>query len=388
MTCSIPEPSQPVTTIPAVPSRRQVQPAGEDSAPGSTPHAAPLLADLTTIGVGGPAGELVNATSEDEILDAARHAAGNDRPLLMLGGGSNILAADSGFDGITIRDTRSSIEQIDISGCGGAQVRVSAGTSWDELVVYAISNGFMGLEALSGIPGTVGAAPVQNIGAYGQEVSQTLWSVWAYDRQRDRRVELALSELHLGYRSSVLKESIGEWGPSPRWIVLAVNFQFHLANLSSPIRYAQLAQTLGVSIGDRVPATRVREAVLELRKSKGMILDDDDRDTFSCGSFFTNPVVDAGVELPEGAPAYDAGEGRRKTSAAWLIDHAAFGKGFGADLGEGRATLSTKHTLALTNRGGATADDVVELARVVRDGVRDKFGITLVPEPVLLNLSL
>ena len=329
----------------------------------------------------------MEATTEEELIETIREVDAQGRQLLFVGGGSNILASDEPFDGVVLRDARSKIVLTQEGGCEGANLRVLGGTDWDELVVHTIENEWMGLEALSGIPGTVGAAPVQNIGAYGQEVASSVARVRVWDRQKNRSHEFALSDLKFGYRTSILKESLNEgWGPSPRYIVLYVDFQLRIASLSAPVQYAQLAKTLGVEPGKRVPAVDVRAAVLDLRRSKGMVLDDSDRDTYSCGSFFTNPVLtpEQADRLPEGAPRFPADGGLVKTSAAWLIQHAGFGRGFG----DGSAGLSTKHALALTNRGGATASDLVALARTVRDGVAERFGVVLVPEVNLVGLSL
>jgi UDP-N-acetylmuramate dehydrogenase len=256
----------------------------------------------------------------------------------------------------------------------------------------------MGVEALSGIPGSTGATPVQNVGAYGQEVAQTIATVRVWDRGRGRVRTLPLVDLAFGYRTSLLKRSMralpddgadagAPWFPTPRYVVLDVTFQLRVAPLSEKIRYAELASTLDIAVGERAPLAEVREAVLMLRRRKGMVLDPTDADTRSAGSFFTNPVLteaDAAV-LPDDAPRYPAGEGLVKSSAAWLIEHAGFAKGFGLP---GPAALSTKHTLALTNRGGANAGDVLTLARTVRDGVQQRFGVVLEPEPVLVGTAL
>jgi len=369
------------------------------------------LAALTTLRVGGPVRELVDAASESEIVEAVRTADEAGTPVLVLGGGSNLLVSDEGFDGVVVRDTRRGIEGVADSSCAGANVVVPAGQPWDEVVATAVAEGWMGVEALSGIPGSTGATPVQNVGAYGQEVAETLSSVRVYDRLERRTRMLAVGELGLGYRTSVLKRSLSDadasggrtWGPTGRYVVLEVTFQLRLATLSAPVRYAELARRLDVAVGGRVPAAEVREAVLELRRGKGMVLDDADHDTWSAGSFFTNPVLttaEADAMLPEDAPRFPVTdhtriaqigaaapvvEGLVKSSAAWLISRAGFDKGFGAP---GPATLSTKHSLALTNRGSATAADLLALARTVRDGVRDAFGVTLVPEPVLVGVSL
>ncbi|WP_182353745.1 UDP-N-acetylmuramate dehydrogenase [Flaviflexus huanghaiensis] len=372
MSCSIIEPNDHVEVGPPVPSTRRT---GNDT-----------FAELTTIATGGRVGEFVRATREEEIVDAVRDADENGIAVLVLGGGSNLLVSDEGFPGRVVVDTRNSIDQIHISGCGGAILRGTAGTPWDEFVNVAISHGWNGIEALSGIPGSLGASPVQNVGAYGQEIADTLYSVRVYDRQTKKRTDLAPAELGLSYRSSKLKESTREWGATGRWVVLSVTYQLGLATHSTPIAYGQLAAALGVDVGARVPSVRLREAVLDLRRSKGMVLDDADRDTYSLGSFFTNPIVSES-ELPEGAPRYPYGD-MMKTSAAWLIDNAGCRKGFGADLTDGRASLSTKHTLAITNRREATTADVLTVARRVRAAVAETFGITLVNEPFLLGETL
>lgn len=398
----------------------------------TAPSDTPRLADLTTLRVGGPVtGGVHDVTTEAEFIDAVRTLDEAGTPLLVLGGGSNLLVADAGFEGGVVRDRRTTIEGGYDGACAGASVTVSAGTVWDDLVVAAVDNEWMGVEALSGIPGTVGAAPVQNVGAYGQEVAETIAAVRVWDRLEARARLLPLASLGFGYRTSVLKRSLTSadegggrtWGPTGRYVVLDVTFQMRGASLSAPIRYAELARRLDVSVGDRVPARDVRAAVLELRAGKGMVLDADDHDTWSAGSFFTNPILtdEQAADLPADAPRFpvaDTGartniadaprqvEGLVKTSAAWLIDHAGFGKGFAVDVpagsgdagdvgdagdavgGAARARLSTKHVLALTNRGGADAADLVALARAVRDGVRDAFGVTLEPEPVLVGVSL
>ncbi|MDY5159812.1 UDP-N-acetylmuramate dehydrogenase [Actinotignum urinale] len=355
------------------------------------------LADLTTIGVGGKMGNYIQAESEEEIISHIRQADDAHIPFLMIGGGSNILPQDADFPGIVVRDTREDINVIEVSGCGGATFTATAGTSWDTLVARAVTEDWAGLEALSGIPGTVGAAPVQNIGAYGQEVASSIASVRVYDRAEKKTRSLSLSALKLGYRTSIIKDSIASFGPSPRYIVLSVEFQTFLSNRSNPIAYGQLADTLGVNIGDRIDNRRVREAVLELRTSKGMVINDDDRDSFSCGSFFTNPIisVEQAKTLPEKAPRYAVHdttkytlnrgaptiEGIVKTSAAWLIQNAGFERGYG----HGEARLSSKHTLSITNRGHATGADIRALAREIQEGVRTVYGIDLHSEPVIIG---
>lgn len=391
MTCSIGEMIGHGPVPPAVPSSRALD----------TPAS---LSDITTFGIGGTFERLVQAHSEAEIVEAVREADENNVPVLMIGGGSNILASDDHFDGIVIRDMRHEITTIMDDGCGGGQMTVTAGTPWDDVVVYSLEQEWIGLEVLSGIPGSAGAAPVQNIGAYGQEVAETIASVRVYDRQRREIHTLFLADLDFGYRHSLLKSSMasGAWGSTPRWIVLSVNFHMRRATLGTPIKYGQLASTLGVPVGDRVPAVDVRQAVLDLRRSKSMVLDNANRNTYSAGSFFMNPIVTAeqAKNLPPEAPQFpvtdhtainqiggDAPvvEGLVKSSAAWLISHAGFDKGHGLP---GVASLSTDHSLALTNRGGARASDVVALACEVRDGVRNAFGVTLIPEPVFVGVSL
>jgi UDP-N-acetylmuramate dehydrogenase len=259
-------------------------------------------------------------------------------------------------------------------------------------VDHAVRHAWSGIEALSGIPGSTGATPVQNVGAYGADVSQTIAAVRTWDRERNAVQTFTNSELKFGYRDSILKQTTVNG--SPRYVVLTVEFQLPLGRMSAPIRYAELARSLGVETGQRAYANDVRREVLRLRASKGMVLDPADRDTFSTGSFFTNPVVPEAVagSLPETAPRYPAGrDGMVKLSAAWLIDHAGFGKGFGLEpdsVSGGRASLSTKHTLAITNRGPALAEDMVAVAREVRAGVEGKFGIRLHPEPLLIGLQL
>lgn len=377
------------------------------------------FAKLTTMGVGGAPRDIIDVHSEDDFIDALKtvdaEANGDPSKLLVLGGGSNLLVADDGFDGTVIRDRRQVIDVNDASMCGGVSVSVTAGHEWDSFVEHAVANDWMGVEALSGIPGTVGAAPVQNIGAYGQEVAETISTLTVWDRLEQRRRMFAVGEMSFSYRYSRIKASLSDpevaglpdgrtWGPTGRWVVLSVQFQMRPHSLSRPIAYGQLANALGVELGQRAPQKDVRQAVLELRRSKGMVRDMRDRDTYSAGSFFTNPIIstDDAARLPDDAPRYPVtdhtkinnigGEapvvdGVVKTSAAWLIDHAGFSKGFKVREGA-PASLSTKHVLALTNRGGATANDIVELARTVRDGVRDTFGITLVPEPVFVGVSL
>jgi UDP-N-acetylmuramate dehydrogenase len=385
--------------------------------------AEPTFADLTTLRVGGDMDTLVRTTTEAELIDAVRAADDAGEPVLILGGGSNLLVADEGFSGIVIQDQRSGLRVESADSCGGANLTAPAGHSMDDLVAEVIDRGWVGVESLSGIPGTVGAAPVQNIGAYGQEISGSVANVW--DRGRGRVRTLSLVDLDFGYRTSMLKRSTqmphsraGEpgdvdprapWYPSPRYVVLDVSFQLRIGTLSTPIVYPELARRLGVDEGARAETSAVRDAVLELRGSKGMLLDTGDQpdyDRWSAGSFFTNPIIPADLvaDLPEGVPVFPVRTATPttttgpalgtidpsvvKVSAAWLIERAGFGKGYGVDGPDSAARVSTRHTLALTNRGHATANDIVRLAREVRGGVDAAFGIELVPEPVLVGVSL
>ena len=359
-----------------------------------------LLSELTTAQIGGPARTYVKATSEQEIIAAVRAADEAGDRVLIVGGGSNLLIADEGFDGTVVHVASQGIENIGNYSCGGANLRVQAGHSWDALVAYAVQQGFSGIEALSGIPGTVGATPVQNVGAYGAEVAQTISSVRTWDRETGGYKTFANADLQFSYRDSVLKQSTVDG--SPRYVVLTVDFQLPHGTLSAPIRYAELARQLGAEAGNRVEMTLLRETVLRLRAGKGMVLDAADRDTYSTGSFFTNPIVSAqaAAQLPQDAPRFPATtatgqpiEGMVKLSAAWLIQHAGFDKGFGLEgksrnIAGGRASLSTKHTLAITNRGGASTADVAAIARAVRAGVEESFGVRLVAEPVTVGFEL
>ena len=342
-------------------------------------RSAKLLAELTTLRLGGPARRLLHADNETALLDAVRDADRTGTPLLLVAGGSNLVVADSGFDGTVVRvETRGVAVEQDM--CSGAMVTVAAGEPWDPFVADAVSRGFVGIEALSGIPGSVGATPIQNVGAYGQEVAETIASVRCWDRVDGVQRTFAASECGFGYRTSRFKQD------PQRHVVLAVTFQFRLGELAAPVRYAELARSLGVQVGARVPMTEVRDTVLRLRRRKGMVLDAEDHDTWSAGSFFTNPFLDADAadRLPAGAPRWEQADGTTKTSAAWLIENAGFGKGYG----NGRAALSGKHTLALTNRGAARTDDLLALAAEVQRGVYDRFGIWLVNEPVLVGCDL
>ena len=338
------------------------------------------LADHTTLHLGGPATTFVTATTEDELVAAVSAADAEGEPLLVLAGGSNLVVADDGFAGTVVKVATRGVTADtdgDDATCGGVLVTVAAGEGWDDLVATAVASGWVGVEALSGIPGSVGATPIQNVGAYGQEVAQTIASVRVWDRKLHGIRTFANADCGFGYRHSRFKADPG------RHVVLSVTFQFRQGSLGAPVEYAELARTLGVTRGQRAPLDEVRSAVLGLRAGKGMVLDAADHDTWSAGSFFTNPVVAADA-VPDGAPAWPQGNGSVKSSAAWLIEQAGFGKGYG----NARVSLSTKHTLALTNRGGARTTDLLELAREVRDGVERRFGIRLVNEPVLVGCEL
>lgn len=412
------------------------------------------LADLCTLRVGGEARRFLLSTRRDELIQAIAQADAAREPLLFLGGGSNLVPVDGEFPGLVLRDGREDIRVLTLQEfselrAGGEQpsqgrepdtelrpdasrgirdaaavvakaqqlaaatpscvfLSVSGGLAWDRLVEFCVTQGFSGLEALSGIPGVVGAAPVQNIGAYGGEVADCLLGVTAWDRQERRLVYLSAADLRFGYRDSLLKQSRlqveanfgtpqfapARPGTNPatgRWIVLEVDFALQRGG-GTPVRYAQLAGALGVPMGTVVPAAQIRTAVLELRHSKGMVLDPSDHDTWSVGSFFTNPILPveaaAALELPENAPRWEAalpgraGEAGVKLSAAWLIEHSGITKGFALP-GAG-AGVSTKHVLALTNRGNATAADIQALASHIIAAVQGAYGVTLVPEPVIL----
>jgi UDP-N-acetylmuramate dehydrogenase len=335
------------------------------------------LNKYTSLRVGGPAKSIINVSTEDEII-AAIEAAGTS-PILIIGGGSNVLVSDQGFDGTVIHIANNQAES-EVDACSGATLTIGAGENWDEFVRTTISRGFAGLETLSGIPGTVGAAPIQNIGAYGHEVSEFITRVRTYDREAKAVKTFTNSECEFEYRNSIFKRTPG------RYIVLSVQFQIRRGETSTPITYAELAKKLGIEVGEKAPVGDVRTAVMQLRAAKGMLLNPDDKDSWSAGSFFTNPIVSADIAsaLPEGAPKWPLTDGRVKTSAAWLIEHSGIDKGHA----HGGARVSTKHVLALTNSGNATASELVELAREVRTAVQAKFGITLEPEVNLVGISL
>lgn len=346
------------------------------------------LGRYTTLRLGGPARRMIAATTDDDLVEAVRGCDAADEPVLLLGGGSNLVISDTGFDGTVVRvATRG--ERVRRDGAT-ALVEAAAGENWDSFVERTVAEGFGGLECLSGIPGQVGATPIQNVGAYGWETAEFLRSVRVHDRVGGSTATLAPDDLGLAYRTSRFKGT-------DTAIVLAVEFALHTDGLSQPVRYAELARALDVEVGTRLPAAEVREAVLALRRGKGMVLDETDHDTWSAGSFFTNPIVSEGelaavleriaavVGADTAVPQYPA-DGGVKLSAAWLIERAGFAKGHQGP--GGRVGLSTKHTLALTNRGTASTADLLALAAEVRDGVAERFGVRLHPEPLLINCSL
>ena len=358
-----------------------------------------VFSDLTTLGVGGPVvGAYVHARTEQEILAAVREAEARREPLLVLGGGSNLVVSDKGFEGTVVHVASRGLH-IEEQG-SRVLLTAAAGEPWDDVVAASIDQGLSGLEALSGIPGIAGATPVQNVGAYGTEISQVFHTARILDRAVDDVLVVTGEQLDFAYRDSLLKRELH--GGSPRYVVLEVTFSLTRSTCSAPIRYAELARRLGVEVGQSAPSSQVRETVLGLRAGKGMVLDPQDRDTFSTGSFFTNPILplERASDLPEGAPRFPVltPEGREdpqrvKLSAAWLIQHAGFDRGFGLEgesrkIAGGRASLSTKHTLAITNRGGASAEDILAIARTVRDGVEQAFGVRLEAEPILVSESL
>lgn len=366
--------------------------------------------ELTTLGVGGPPTELLEAETELDLVKAGL-AAFADLDWVVVGAGSNLLVGDDGFDGTVVRPRTTGVRRLETDDPAVVHLRVAAGESWDALVATADYNGWSGIEALSGIPGTVGAAPVQNIGAYGQELSQVLVAVDFLEEASGHRIRVPAAELELGYRSSVLKRG-------RRGIVIAVELELRAepdrVPRSRPVAYAQLAAELGVAPGERAPLREVRQAVLRLRAAKGMLLDERDPDSASAGSFFTNPIVTETfaralpAELPRWqveadvpariVPLEDAEVGLRvrpptstpqrlvKLSAAWLIEHAGIRRGF--SLPGSRAAISSKHSLAIVNRGGASAEEIVQLAEFIRIRVTSEFGVNLVPEPVFLGIEL
>jgi len=344
------------------------------------------LADYTTLRLGGPARAFVRAGTEQELIEAVRTADAAGEPVLILGGGSNLVVSDEGFDGTVIQ-----VATRGVSRDGGPGVlTAAAGEDWDAVVARTVAEGLAGLECLSGIPGLAGATPIQNVGAYGQEVSETITGVRVYDRVTGDVTEMPNARCGFGYRTSRFRGA-------DRFVVLSVTFDLAVQVLSAPVRYAELAAALGVPPGGQAESAEARAAVIELRQRKGMVIDPADPDTRSVGSFFVNPVLDApalaAVEAAARArcgpdtrvPRFEAGDGQVKVPAAWLIERAGFGKGYNP--GDG-ARISAKHTLALVNGGTASTSALLALAREIRDGVRDAFGVSLAPEPVLVGVTL
>ncbi|BDR55176.1 UDP-N-acetylenolpyruvoylglucosamine reductase [Bombiscardovia apis] len=417
-----------------------------DSSPASP--ARPTFADITTIGVGGSIAAFACPKDRVGLIEAVEGADAQGQPLCVIGGGSNLLVSDDPFPGLVVRDARHEMYVLDEAAPVEGQDRsvhvgATAGTNWDDLVDYCVRMGLAGIEGLSGIPGTVGASVVQNIGAYGQEVAQSVQSVEVWDRERKTTQELSAQDLAFGYRSSALKSSMYEapgqpaesFFPTPRFVVLSVTFALRHSR-ASRVDFDQLARALGVEVGDQMPTEQIRQAVLSIRAQKGMLEDpyrylnpwmrgSRQRDNaqaaidslqaavdqaggvdspqgqdlianrHSCGSFFMNPVIseEQAVSLPAEAPRFpvisagqQADPARVKTSAAWLIDHAGFHKSFA--LPKAQAGLSTVHTLALTNRGSASSQELADLAFAIRSGVEAAFGLSLIPEPVLVGLQL
>ena len=372
------------------------------------------LAGYTTLRLGGPARWFAEAPRDEQLIAQVRAADERGEPLLVLGGGSNLVIADAGFPGTVVRVATRGIRHEPDG--GSVLLTVAAGEDWDSVVAGAVADGLAGLECLAGIPGLTGATPIQNVGAYGQEVAETLVTVRAYDRNRREVVDLPAAECGFGYRTSAFKRSLqpgSSAGPrrvTGRFVVLAVTFRLERSALSAPVRYGELARALGIregGIGEggireggRAPLAEVRSAVLALRRGKGMVLDPADPDTRSAGSFFTNPVLDlaafAALERAVAAtfgpgvqvPRFPAGPGHIKVPAAWLIERAGFTKGYPGGTAPDGPRISAKHTLALVNPGGATTAGLLALAREVADGVRKAFGVDLAAEPVLVGAVL
>jgi UDP-N-acetylmuramate dehydrogenase len=337
------------------------------------------LADLTTFRVGGDAGEFITVDTEADLINAVREADEKRQPLLLLAGGSNLLIADEGFDGRVVHITSGGFS-LTRDACSGGMVTVPAGQEWDSFVAQMVDFHLAGIESLSGIPGSTGATPIQNVGAYGQQVSDTIAQVRTYDREEKRIRTFAAAECDFGYRSSIFKKN------PDRYVVLSVTFQLRNGEFSDPIRYQEIADALGVSLGERAPLDQVRNTILDTRRKKGMILEREDHDTWSAGSFFINPVVtdEQASALPAGAPRWSQVDGSVKTSAAWLIEASGVSKG----LRVGGAAISSKHVLAITNTGSAKASEIIELATQMKAAVRTHFGIELHPEPRLVGLQL
>ncbi len=340
---------------------------------------------MTSLRIGGPARQFVDAETEQDLVAVVLDADARGEPVLVLGGGSNLVVRDGGFDGLVVRvATRAvDIERTTTQ----ALVRVAAGEPWDSFVERCTTEGWSGVECLSGIPGLTGATPIQNVGAYGQEVKDTIREVRVLDRRTRAVRELTGTQCAFAYRTSAFKGD-------PRFVVIAVGFALERRVESAPLRYAELTRALGVADGGRAPLDAVRRTVLALRRAKGMVLDSGDPDSVSAGSFFTNPILDAlqlaalrkqrlearGIDR-RALPQFPEREGFTKVPAAWLIEKAGFARGWG----EGRAGISRKHALALVNRGGATAEELLGVASAIERGVADTFGIEIMREPVVVG---
>jgi UDP-N-acetylmuramate dehydrogenase len=335
-----------------------------------------MLANLTTLRVGGPAGLLIRAQSEAQLIAEVEAADASNESLLIIGGGSNILIGDEGFPGTVIK-VETTGNSYEIDACSGGMLQVAAGVPWDEFVAFTLEKGLANLECMSGIPGTVGGAPIQNIGAYGHEVSEVIARVRTYDRVQKAIKTFTTAECGFSYRSSIFKET------GDRYVILDVTFQLRKGEESLAIAYPELAAELNVRIGDRAPIQKVREAVLALRKKKGML---EGLGIHSAGSFFTNPVVSRAVaaQLPVDAPQWPQPDGTVKLSAAWLIENSGVHKGFAI----GGAAISDLHVLAITNVKRATAAEIIQLARHVIASVKQRFEITLEPEVRLIGTAL
>ena len=332
-----------------------------------------LLSDFTTLRLGGPAARLVTAASAEELVDTMRAADSAGEPVLVLGGGSNLVVADEGWPGVVVLVRSSGIDATPTD-AGGVLVRVQAGVEWDELVATSVAQHWSGLAAMSGIPGLAGATPVQNVGAYGSEVADVITELRVFDRGSDQVETWGPERCGFGFRTSAFKHT-------DRFVVLEVTFQLQQSPDSPPVRYVELARRLGVEPGDVTESERVRAEVLALRRSKGMLLEASDHDTWSVGSFFVNPFVDA-AQVPDGCPHWTV-DGRVKLSAAWLIEQSGFARGYR----RGAVAVSGKHTLALTNRGGASTVELLALAAEIRAGVEQRFGIRLRPEAHLAGVT-
>ena len=333
------------------------------------------LANHTTFHLGGNAKEFFTATQEEEAIKLALEADKKGMPLLILGGGSNLLVADEGFDGRVIKIAFRGKEIVKDS-CSGAMITIKAGEDWDLLTQDLVALGLGGIETLSGIPGTVGAAPIQNIGAYGHELSEVVARVRTFDRERGEVFTFTHDQCGFAYRTSRFKAE------PDRYLILDLTLQMKEGELSFPLLYPELADYLDLEVEARAPLSKVRDAVLAIRRGKGMVLDSEDPDTNSAGSFFTNPFVEA-EKVPDGAPSWKSGDGRVKVSAAWLIEHSGIKRGFGL----GNAAISSKHVLALTNPGSATAREVRELADFCQKKVMENFGIVLEREVRLVGFA-